>query len=72
MMDKLRLFSLIALIISIMGIVYALIFKTPAWIVYLISIFLIPVFLLAIGLLCMAKPIKDEEEERVFEPFIGY
>lgn len=71
-MDKLRLFSSIALIISILGITYALIFNPQEWIVYIISIFLIPVFLLAIGLLSMAKPIKDEEEERVFEPFIGY
>lgn len=71
-MNKIKLFSGIALIISIMGISYALIFNPPAWIVYIISIFLIPVFLLAIGLIAMARPIKDEEEERVFEPFIGY
>ncbi len=71
-MDKLKLFSYIGLIISIIGIGYALIFNLPAWIVYTISIFLIPVFLLTIGLIVMAKPIKDEEEERVFEPFIGY
>lgn len=71
-MDKIKLFSYIALIISIIGISYALVFNPAPWIVYTIAIFLIPVFLLAIGLIAMAKPIKDEEEERVFEPFIGY
>lgn len=71
-MNKLKAGSLTALILSGAGIIYALIFNPPSWVVYGVAIFLIPVFILSIGILSMARPEKDEADERVNEPFIGY
>ncbi|MBE2899551.1 DUF788 domain-containing protein [Methanothermobacter thermautotrophicus] len=71
-MNRLRMGSLTALIISATGIIYALIFNPPSWVVYGVAIFLIPVFILSIGILSMARPEEDEAEDRVDEPFIGY
>ena len=42
------------------------------WIVYLVAIIGIPLWVLSFGLLTMAKPRKEDEEERVKEPFTGY
>ena len=71
-MNRLRTGSLTALIISAMGILYALIMDPAAWVVYGVAIFLIPVFILSLGILSMAEPEEDEADERVNEPFIGY
>lgn len=71
-MNKMKITSTILLIISIIPILYALIFNPAVWIVYFIAIVFIPFFILALGLLTMAKPRKDEKEERIQEPFIGY
>ena len=71
-MNKLMITSYSLLIISITLILYALIFNPLDWIVYGIAIVFIPIFILSLGLITMAKPKKDEEEERIEEPFIGY
>ena len=71
-MNRLRMGSLTALIISAIGILYALIRDPAAWVVYGVAIFLIPVFILSAGILSMAEPEEDEADERVNEPFIGY
>ncbi|MBZ9571330.1 DUF788 domain-containing protein [Methanobrevibacter sp. TMH8] len=71
-MNKLMISSYILLIVSILLILYALIFSPVDWIVYGIAIVFIPVFILSLGLITMAKANKDEEEERREEPFIGY
>ena len=57
-MNKMKIASYIILIVSVLAILYALIFNPADWIVY--------------GLLTMSKPIKEEEEERREEPFTGY
>lgn len=62
----------VLLIISTIAILYALIFTIPVWIVYAISIFFIPLWILSLGLITMAKPRKEDKEERVKEPFTGY
>ena len=71
-MDKQKIFCIILLIISIVAIVYACIVPLADWIVYLIAIVFIPGFVLALGVLTMAKPRKEDAEERVKEPFTGY
>ena len=71
-MNKLKTVSSILLIISTIAILYALIFNPADWIVYAVAIVFIPFFILSLGLLTMAKPKKDEKEERIQEPFIGY
>jgi energy-converting hydrogenase A subunit I len=53
-------------------ILYCLLFNPATWIIYTIAIVFIPLFILSFGLITMAKPKKDEEEDRVQEPFIGY
>lgn len=71
-MDKMSIISSIILIISIVGIMYALIFNPADWIVYGISIIFIPLSILSFGLIIMAKARKEEKEDRRREPFIGY
>ncbi|MGB9979468.1 DUF788 domain-containing protein [Methanobacterium sp.] len=71
-MNKLSITSSIVFVISIMGIIYALLFNPMDWIVYGISIVFIPLAVLSFGLIIMAKPKKEEEEDRRKEPFIGY
>jgi len=71
-MNKLMISSYFLLIISTILILYALIFSPANWIIYGIAIVFIPLFILSLGLITMAKPKKDEVEERVEEPFIGY
>jgi len=71
-MNKLMISSYFLLIISLLLIIYALIFNPATWIVYGIAIVFIPIFILSLGLITMAKGNKDEEEEKREEPFIGY
>jgi energy-converting hydrogenase A subunit I len=71
-MKTLTLASYLMFLISIGGILYALIFNPAPWIVYGIAIFLIPLSILSFGLIIMARSKKEEEEERSREPFIGY
>ena len=71
-MDRMSITSLIALIIALVSIIYALIFNLPDWIVIGISILFIPLATLSFGLLVMAKAKKEEKEDRTKEPFIGY
>jgi energy-converting hydrogenase A subunit I len=59
-------------VISTVLILYCLLFNPVAWIVYTIAIVFIPLFILSFALITMANPKKDEEEDRVREPFIGY
>lgn len=54
-MDKLKISSYLILIISIAGILYALLFNPPPWIVYGISIIFIPTGILSFGLISMKK-----------------
>ena len=62
----------ILLIISTIAILACLVINFEAWIVYTVAIFGIPLWVLSIGLLTMAKPRLEDEEERVKEPFTGY
>lgn len=71
-MNKMIVVSYLLLTISIVLILYALILNPATWIVYGIAIVFIPIFILSLGLITMAKGKKEEEEERVEEPFIGY
>ena len=71
-MDKKSITSLIALIISIVSIIYALIFNPPDWMIIGISVLFIPLATLSFGLLVMARARKEEKEGRTKEPFIGY
>ena len=71
-MNKVKIASYIILIVSVLAILYALIFNPADWIVYAIAIVCIPFLVLSFGLLTMSKPIKEEEEERREEPFTGY
>ncbi|HNR26668.1 MAG TPA: DUF788 domain-containing protein [Methanobacteriaceae archaeon] len=71
-MKTLYISSYLMFIVSIAGIVYALVADPPAWIVYAISILFIPLSILSFGLLIMARSKKEEEDERAREPFIGY
>ena len=71
-MNKLKTTSWILLIISLLSIVYALIFNPASWIVYAIALVSIPVSVLSFGLISMAKGRKEEEEDKRREPFIGY
>ena len=70
--NKLMLTSCSLLIISLLLILYALIFSPSDWIVYGIAIVFIPLFILSLGLITMAKAKREEMEERTEEPFIGY
>ena len=71
-MNKLMLTSCSLLIISLLLILYALIFSPSDWIVYGIAIVFIPLFILSLGLITMAKAKREEMEERTEEPVIGY
>ncbi len=71
-MDKLKVSSYLLLIISLAGIIYALLFNPPNWIVYGISIIFIPTLILSFGLIIMARGPKADEEDKTREPFIGY
>ena len=71
-MNKMKIVSYVVFIVSILAILYALIFNPADWIVYAIAIVCIPFLVLSFGLISMSKPIKEEEEERREEPFTGY
>ncbi|MEW6009780.1 DUF788 domain-containing protein [Methanobacterium alkalithermotolerans] len=71
-MTTLKVSSYAIFLLSISGIIYALVFNPADWIVYAISIVLIPTFILSLGLILMAQVKKEEEDERRNEPFIGY
>ena len=71
-MDVQKILSIILLVITTLAIVYALIIDLADWIVYIIAVLGIPLWILSFGLLTMAKPRKDDEKERVKEPFTGY
>ena len=64
-MNKMKIASYVVFIVSILAILYALIFNPAA-------IVCIPFLVLSFGLISMSKPIKEEEEERREEPFTGY
>ncbi len=71
-MDKLKSISWIIFIVSVVAILYALIFNPANWIVYAISLVFIPLFILSLGLITMARGRKEDEEDKTKEPFIGY
>ena len=71
-MNVQKILSIILLVITTLAIVYALIIDLADWIVYIIAVLGIPLWILSFGLLTMAKPRKDDEKERVKEPFTGY
>lgn len=71
-MDKLKVVSWILFIISVIAIIYALIFNPADWIVYTISLVFIPLSILSLGLISMAHGTKEDEEDKTKEPFIGY
>jgi len=71
-MDKKSTISSIVFVVSIVSIIYALIFNPVDWIVISISIVAIPLSVLSFGLIIMARARKEEEEDRRREPFIGY
>ena len=71
-MNKLMLTSYLIMLISSIFLITALLFKLSDWIVYGIAIVFIPLFILSLALITMAKAKKEEEEERIEEPFIGY
>jgi len=71
-MNKLKIYSYLLLIISIITILYCLILDPADWIIYTVSIVFIPAFILSLGLITMANPKNDEKEDRREEPFIGY
>ena len=63
---------IILLIISTIAILACLFINFKDWIVYTVAIIGIPLWVLSFGLLTMAKPRAEDEEERVKEPFTGY
>ena len=63
---------IVLLALSTIAILACLIIDFEAWIVYGVAIFGIPLWVLSLGLLTMAKPRVEDEEERVKEPFTGY
>lgn len=71
-MDKLKSISWVIFIISVVAIIYALILNPADWIVYTISLVFIPLSILSLGLLSMARGTKEDEEDKIKEPFIGY
>lgn len=71
-MDELKTYSWGIFIISLVSIIYALIFSPPEWIVYAISIIFIPLTILSFGFISMASGKKEDDEDKRKEPFIGY
>ena len=63
---------IVLLVLSTIAILACLVIEFEAWIVYAVAIFGIPLWVLSLGLLTMAKPLPEDEEERVKEPFTGY
>ena len=71
-MDSQKGLYIVLLALSTIAILACLVINFDAWIVYAVAIFGIPLWVLSLGLLTMAKPRPDDEEERVKEPFTGY
>lgn len=71
-MKKIIISSYILFTISVISIIYALLFNIADWIVYGISIVFIPLSILSFGLIVMFHVSEKTEEERTREPFIGY
>ncbi|MBQ2832873.1 DUF788 domain-containing protein [Methanobrevibacter sp.] len=71
-MDSQKSLCIILLVLSTIAILACLVINLEAWIVYAVAIFCIPLWVLSLGLLTMAKPAPEDEEERVKEPFTGY
>lgn len=71
-MDRLKGTGLLIFVISLVAILYALIFNPASWIVYAISLVFIPLFILSLGIISMARGPKEDEEDKTKEPFIGY
>ncbi len=67
-----KIICIILLIISTIAILGCLVINFKDWIVYTVAIIGIPLWVLSFGLLTMAKPRVEDEEERVKEPFTGY
>ena len=67
-----KIICIILLVLSTIAILSCLVINFSAWIVYTVAIFGIPLWVLSLGLLTMAKPKPEDEEERVKEPFTGY
>ena len=67
-----KIICIVLLIISTIAILACLAINFQDWIVYTIAIIGIPLWVLSVGLLTMAKPRAEDEEERVKEPFTGY
>ena len=67
-----KITCIILLALSTIAIIACLVINFEAWIVYTVAIFGIPLWVLSLGLLTMAKPLPEDEEERVKEPFTGY
>ena len=67
-----KIICIILLVLSTIAILSCLVINFSAWIVYTVAIFGIPLWVLSLGLLTMAKPKPEDEEERVEEPFTGY
>ena len=63
---------IVLLVLSTIAILACLVIDFAPWIVYAVAIFGIPLWILSLGLLTMAKPLPEDEEERVKEPFTGY
>ena len=71
-MDSQRSLCIVLLALSTVAILACLVIDFEAWIVYAVAIFGIPTWVLSLGLLTMAKPLPEDAEERVKEPFTGY
>ena len=71
-MDSQKIICIILLVLSTIAILACLVINFKAWIVYTVAIFGIPLWILSLGLLTMAKPLPEDAEERVKEPFTGY
>lgn len=71
-MNRIKLTGWLIFIISVIAILYALIFNPAAWLVYAIALIFIPLSILSLGLVSMAQGRKEDEEGKTKEPFIGY
>lgn len=71
-MNSQKTLCIVLLVLSTIAIIACLVINFEAWIVYTVAIFGIPLWILSLGLLTMAKPLPEDVEERVKEPFTGY
>ena len=71
-MDKIKAIGLLIFIISVVAILYALIFNPATWMVYAISLVFIPISIISLGFFSMIRGKKEDEEGKTREPFIGY